>query len=65
MLKTPPENPEIQDIDEMARQIDEALAEARLVIENLPAQGARRDNERTPCTDGRAAVGDGRIRRDP
>ena len=33
MPKKPPEK--IQDIDEMARQIDEALAEARQTLENL------------------------------
>lgn len=33
-----PQEPEIQDIDEMARQIDEALAEARQTLDNLPAQ---------------------------
>ncbi|MBU0705178.1 MAG: hypothetical protein KKC18_15115 [Chloroflexi bacterium] len=35
MPKKLPENPEIQDIDEMARRIDAALAEARRALENL------------------------------
>lgn len=33
-----PKNIEIQDLDEMARQMDAALAEARQMMENLPEQ---------------------------
>jgi len=35
---TMPKESEIQDIDEMARQIDQALAEARQTLDNLPAK---------------------------
>jgi len=48
MPKEQPETPRTQDLDEMARQMEAALVEARQTLENVPAQNSQSEDTARP-----------------